>query len=69
VRACGRSPPVERGPLDDECRPPPGEPSLHDRNLEVVGEENLWAERPAVFVFNHQSSIDMPVLGALVRAT
>jgi putative phosphoserine phosphatase / 1-acylglycerol-3-phosphate O-acyltransferase len=36
-------------------------------HLEVVGEENLWAERPAVFVFNHQSSIDMPVLGALVR--
>jgi putative phosphoserine phosphatase / 1-acylglycerol-3-phosphate O-acyltransferase len=35
--------------------------------LEVTGEENLWARRPAVFVFNHQSSIDMPVLGALVR--
>jgi len=35
--------------------------------LQVVGEENLWAERPAVFSFNHQSSIDMPVLGALVR--
>ncbi|MFL5868100.1 MAG: HAD-IB family hydrolase, partial [Thermoleophilaceae bacterium] len=35
--------------------------------LDVVGEENLWADRPAVFLFNHQSSIDMPVLGALVR--
>jgi putative phosphoserine phosphatase / 1-acylglycerol-3-phosphate O-acyltransferase len=35
--------------------------------LRTVGEENLWARRPAVFIFNHQSSIDMPVLGALVR--
>ena len=35
--------------------------------LNVVGEQNLWAQRPAVFIFNHQSSIDMPVLGALVR--
>jgi putative phosphoserine phosphatase / 1-acylglycerol-3-phosphate O-acyltransferase len=36
-------------------------------HLDVVGEENLWSQRPAVFIFNHQSSIDMPVLGALVR--
>jgi len=35
--------------------------------LQVAGEENLWSHRPAVFIFNHQSSIDMPVLGALVR--
>ncbi len=35
--------------------------------LRTVGEENLWSRRPAVFTFNHQSSIDMPVLGALVR--
>jgi putative phosphoserine phosphatase / 1-acylglycerol-3-phosphate O-acyltransferase len=35
--------------------------------LDVVGEENLWSHRPAVFIFNHQSSLDMPVLGALVR--
>lgn len=35
--------------------------------LSVVGEENLWRRRPAVFIFNHQSSIDMPVMGALVR--
>lgn len=35
--------------------------------LRVVGEEHLWSRRPAVFIFNHQSSIDMPVLGALVR--
>lgn len=34
--------------------------------LEVVGEENLWSRRPAVFVFNHQSSIDVAVVGALV---
>jgi putative phosphoserine phosphatase / 1-acylglycerol-3-phosphate O-acyltransferase len=36
-------------------------------SLDAVGEKNLWAQRPAVFLFNHQSSIDMPVLGALVR--
>jgi putative phosphoserine phosphatase/1-acylglycerol-3-phosphate O-acyltransferase len=36
-------------------------------SLRTVGEENLWSRRPAVFIFNHQSSIDMPVLGALVR--
>src|SRR5207247_10144613 len=35
--------------------------------LRVVGEQHLWSRRPAVFIFNHQSSIDMPVLGALVR--
>ena len=34
--------------------------------LRVVGEENLWTRRPAVFVFNHQSSIDVAVVGALV---
>jgi putative phosphoserine phosphatase / 1-acylglycerol-3-phosphate O-acyltransferase len=36
-------------------------------HLEVTGAANLWARRPAVFIFNHQSSIDMPVMGALVR--
>ena len=35
--------------------------------LNVVGEENLWAERPAVFLFNHQSQLDVFVLGALLR--
>ena len=35
--------------------------------LDVVGAENLWAERPAVFVFNHQSQLDVIILAALLR--
>jgi putative phosphoserine phosphatase / 1-acylglycerol-3-phosphate O-acyltransferase len=35
--------------------------------LNVTGEQNLWSHRPAVFVFNHQSSIDVPVIGSLLR--
>lgn len=35
--------------------------------LDVQGEENLWKARPAVFVFNHQSQLDVLVLGALLR--
>ena len=35
--------------------------------LDVVGEENLWKARPAVFIANHQSTLDAPVLGALLR--
>ncbi len=35
--------------------------------LNVIGEENLWAKRPAVFLFNHQSQLDMLLLGALLR--
>ncbi|MFI5958547.1 HAD-IB family hydrolase [Cryptosporangium sp. NPDC051539] len=35
--------------------------------LNVVGESNLWARRPAVFMFNHQSSLDLGVLGSLIR--
>jgi putative phosphoserine phosphatase / 1-acylglycerol-3-phosphate O-acyltransferase len=35
--------------------------------LNVVGEENLWSDRPAVFLFNHQSQLDLFVLGALLR--
>jgi putative phosphoserine phosphatase/1-acylglycerol-3-phosphate O-acyltransferase len=41
--------------------------ALAGARLRVVGEENLWSRRPAVFIFNHQSSIDMLVIGALVR--
>lgn len=36
-------------------------------DLRVTGAENLWAERPAVFIFNHQSSVDVAVLGSLIR--
>lgn len=36
-------------------------------SLEVEGQENLWRLRPAVFVFNHQSQLDVVVLAALLR--
>jgi HAD superfamily hydrolase (TIGR01490 family) len=35
--------------------------------LNVLGEEHLWSHRPAVFVFNHQSSFDIPIIASLVR--
>jgi putative phosphoserine phosphatase/1-acylglycerol-3-phosphate O-acyltransferase len=35
--------------------------------LRVSGEEHLWTLRPAVFVFNHQSSMDVPIVANLVR--
>ena len=35
--------------------------------VNVVGEQNLWDARPAVFLFNHQSQLDMMLLGRLLR--
>jgi 1-acyl-sn-glycerol-3-phosphate acyltransferase len=35
--------------------------------LAVEGEEHVWSHRPAVFVFNHQSAIDMLLLCKLLR--
>lgn len=35
--------------------------------LDVHGEENLWARRPAVFIFNHQSAVDVLLLCKLLR--
>ncbi|HEY0640965.1 MAG TPA: HAD-IB family hydrolase [Pseudonocardiaceae bacterium] len=35
--------------------------------IEVRGEHNLWARRPAVFVFNHQSALDVLVMIKLLR--
>lgn len=35
--------------------------------LRVQGREHLWSDRPAIFAFNHQSPLDVVVLGALVR--
>jgi len=35
--------------------------------LQVHDEEHLWSHRPAVFVFNHQSAIDMLLLCKLLR--
>jgi putative phosphoserine phosphatase/1-acylglycerol-3-phosphate O-acyltransferase len=41
--------------------------SLSGLDLRVEGEENLWAQRPAVFIFNHQSGIDALLMIKLVR--
>ncbi len=35
-------------------------------DVRVEGEEHLWSHRPAVFVFNHQSGLDMLVIGKLI---
>jgi putative phosphoserine phosphatase/1-acylglycerol-3-phosphate O-acyltransferase len=35
--------------------------------IRVSGEENLWTHRPAVVIFNHQSSLDVLILGHLFR--
>ncbi|MGO8768456.1 MAG: HAD-IB family hydrolase/lysophospholipid acyltransferase family protein [Mycobacterium sp.] len=36
-------------------------------NLNVIGKENLTAQRPAVFIFNHRNQVDPVIVGALVR--
>jgi len=36
-------------------------------DFEIEGVENLYRERPAVFVFNHQSLLDLLVLAHLLR--
>jgi putative phosphoserine phosphatase/1-acylglycerol-3-phosphate O-acyltransferase len=36
-------------------------------NLNVLGEENLTAHRPAVFIFNHRNQADPIIAGTLVR--
>jgi HAD superfamily hydrolase (TIGR01490 family) len=41
--------------------------SLAGVQLRVTGEQNLWDQRPAVFLFNHQSQLDMPILCKLMR--
>lgn len=35
--------------------------------LEVAGEENLWAHRPAIFIFNHKNNFDAFIVGKLLR--
>lgn len=35
--------------------------------LNVQGEQHLWSHRPAVFLFNHQSQLDMPILCKILR--
>lgn len=36
-------------------------------DLNVKGEERLWSNRPAVFVFNHQSKADVVIIAKLLR--
>jgi putative phosphoserine phosphatase/1-acylglycerol-3-phosphate O-acyltransferase len=36
-------------------------------NLNVLGEENLTKQRPAVFIFNHRNQIDPMIAGRLVK--
>jgi len=35
--------------------------------LDVSGEQYLWSNRPAVFVFNHQSAVDALIIARLLR--
>jgi len=35
--------------------------------LNIVGEENAWNDRPAIFLFNHQSQLDVFVLAAVLE--
>ncbi len=41
--------------------------SLSGVDLRVEGEENLWSQRPAVFIFNHQSGLDLVLMAKLIR--
>jgi len=36
-------------------------------NLKIVGEQYLWSHRPAVFIFNHQSNVDLVIVSRLMR--
>jgi putative phosphoserine phosphatase/1-acylglycerol-3-phosphate O-acyltransferase len=35
--------------------------------MNVLHQERLWTHRPAIFVANHQSALDIPVLGRLLE--
>jgi putative phosphoserine phosphatase/1-acylglycerol-3-phosphate O-acyltransferase len=36
-------------------------------DLKVSGEQHLWSHRPAVFIFNHQSNVDLVIVARLLR--
>lgn len=36
-------------------------------HLNIQGEENAWSHRPAIFLFNHQSQLDVPIIAAILR--
>jgi len=41
--------------------------ALAGLDVQVQGESHLWSHRPAVFIFNHQSAVDMLLLCKLLR--
>lgn len=41
--------------------------ALIGMDLNVTGEEHIWSQRPAVFVFNHQSKADVIIAAKLLR--
>jgi putative phosphoserine phosphatase/1-acylglycerol-3-phosphate O-acyltransferase len=41
--------------------------SINGVTLNIKGKENLWKNRPAVFILNHQSSFDMLIAISLLR--
>jgi putative phosphoserine phosphatase/1-acylglycerol-3-phosphate O-acyltransferase len=36
-------------------------------NLKIKGEHHVWSHRPAVFIFNHQSNVDLVIVSRLLR--
>ncbi len=36
-------------------------------NLKIDGEHHLWSDRPSVFIFNHQSNVDLVIMARLLR--
>jgi len=36
-------------------------------DLNVKGQQHLWSQRPAVFIFNHQSKADVVIIASLLR--
>ena len=41
--------------------------ALAGMDVKVTGENYLWEQRPAVFLFNHQSAIDVLIIAKLLR--
>ena len=41
--------------------------ALAGLDIQVTGEYHLWEQRPAVFLFNHQSAIDVLIIAKLLR--
>jgi putative phosphoserine phosphatase/1-acylglycerol-3-phosphate O-acyltransferase len=41
--------------------------AINEVKLNVTGRENLWAARPAVFLFNHRNNFDSVIAGRLVE--